>query len=264
MPDTRLTRGCHDQNVISIITPTRNRPKQLLRAVRSVQAQDYPDWEMIVVDDGDGSGLGAALELRDVQVHGLRNPGSGQTDARNAGLEIARGDVIALLDDDDWWEDAHHLHRVLNVLRDQSALIYRGGWLVVERDGIELQRLPYNLTASPSSLHFDNALLASGVAYPRAWHDQLGAFDSAVGHYWDWDWYLRVIRAGHALRAIPTPGIAIAVHADSHSSAAHQESRARDLRSLCAKHGLGEIPLKNHFTLVTTDPPRPLVALASD
>jgi glycosyltransferase involved in cell wall biosynthesis len=242
--------------VISIITPTHNRPQRLLRAIRSVQSQDYPDWEMIVVDDGDGSGLEAALALGDVQVYGLMNPGSGQTDARNAALGMTSGDVIALLDDDDWWEDAHHLHRVLSALRNGPALTYRGGWLVFERDGLELQRLPYTLTASPASLHHDNALLASGVAYPKVMHDQLGLFDPNLGHYWDWDWYLRVVRAGYALRPILTPGVAIAVHAGNASGPDQEISRTRDLRALCAKHGLGELPLKNHVSLVTTEQPR--------
>lgn len=221
------------------------------RALHSVLIQEHPDLEAIVVDDGAGDGVQAALELNDPRVSAFRNPGRGQTDARNAALESARGEVIALLDDDDWWEDAHHLHHVTGALGDGPALVYRGGWLVTERDGLELQRLPYSLRASVSNLHRDNAILASGVAYPRALHERLGLFDALVGHYWDWDWYLRVLDAGYGLREIPTPGVAIAIHASNESGALNTSDRQRDLRALCLKHGLGEIPLKNHLTLLT-------------
>jgi glycosyltransferase involved in cell wall biosynthesis len=240
--------------VISVIIPTKNRPKMMRRALQSVLRQEHPDLEVIVVDDGAGDGVEAALELEDPRVTAFCNPGRGQTDARNSALKRARGDVIALLDDDDWWEDAHHLHRVSRALRDGPALVYRGGWLVMERDGLELQRLPYNLRATVSSLHRDNALLASGVAYPRSLHDRLSLFDPHVGHYWDWDWYLRVVDAGYGLRAILTPGIAIAVHASNESSTSNTSGRERDLRTLCLKHNLGEIPLKNHLTLLTDGP----------
>ena len=73
---------------ISLITPTRNRADLLLRTIASVREQQLEDWELIVVDDGDGSGARAARALNDPRVRAFQNPGAGQVDARNAGLRM--------------------------------------------------------------------------------------------------------------------------------------------------------------------------------
>jgi hypothetical protein len=88
-------------------------------------------------------------------------------------------------------------------------------------------------------------------------HDWLGAFDASLGHYWDWDWYLRVTDLGVPLRRIAEPGVCIAVHPGNASSDRHTEIRARDLERLCAKHGLYGVELKNHLSLGLEQPRAP-------
>ncbi|RDI96705.1 glycosyltransferase [Meiothermus sp. QL-1] len=232
--------------MVSVIIPTHNRPRLLQRALRSLQLQLYPDWEAVVVDDGDGSGLEAAQGLCDPRIVAVRNPGRGQVEARNAGLARATGQVIALLDDDDWWQDPTHLHRVVRALRKEKGLVYRGGYLVYERDGLELKRIPFDSQATPESLRRDNLLLASGVAYPRGLHEELGPFDPEMADYWDWDWYLRVTQAGYPLIPLPGRGVAVSIHGANMSYAARLAERKKNLEKLCAKHGLSGIELKDH------------------
>lgn len=238
------------KQMVSILMPTQGRPELLRRALRSVQAQSYPHWEVLVADDGEGEGIEAALSLNDPRIRPFRNPGRGQVEARNAGLERASGEVIALLDDDDWWEDEYHLHRVLRALRSGPALVYRGGWLVQERGGIELERLPFDFAATPHSLRSDNTLLASAVAYPRRFHHELGNFDVGVADYWDWDWYLRVSGAGYLLVRLPGRGVAIAQHGANASYGTRLAERQANLDRLSAKHGLSGIVLKDHRSLL--------------
>lgn len=232
--------------MVSVLIPTYNRPQLLLRALRSLQLQLYPDWEAVVVDDGDGSGILAAHSLRDPRILGVRNEGKGQVHARNTGLAQASGKVIALLDDDDWWIDPTHLHRVVRALNAQAGLVYRGGYLVLERDGLELERIPFDFKASPHSLRTDNHLLATGAAYPRFFHDELGPFDPEMADYWDWDWYLRVTGAGHPLIQLPGRGVAVAMHGANMSYAARRLERQQNLDKLTSKHGLGRLQLKDH------------------
>lgn len=232
--------------MISVLIPTYNRPKLLLRALRSLQLQLYPDWEAVVVDDGDGSGILAAHNLRDPRILAVRNEGKGQVEARNTGLAHATAQIIALLDDDDWWLDPTHLHRVIRALKAQAGLVYRGGYLVLERDGLELQRIPFDFMASPLSLRRDNHLLASGVAYPRSLHDVLGPFDPEMTDYWDWDWYLRVTEASYPLIQLPGRGVAVSMHGGNMSYAARLAERQQNLDKLSSKHGLSGITLKDH------------------
>jgi len=211
-----------------------------------LQLQLFPDWEALVVDDGDGSGILAAHNLRDPRITGLRNEGKGQVDARNTGLAQASGQIIALLDDDDWLLEPTHLHRVVRALGAEPALAYRGGYLVYERDGLELERFPFDFRATPESLRQDNLLLASGVAYPRYFHQELGLFDPEMSDYWDWDWYLRVVAAGYPLLGLPGRGVAVSLHGANMSYSARLQERQRNLDKLAAKHGLSGVVLKDH------------------
>ncbi|THF87055.1 glycosyltransferase [Deinococcus sp. KSM4-11] len=236
----------------SIVTPTHLRPDLLLRTLASVQAQSLPDWEVLVIDDGDGSGIRAAATLEDGRIRAVPNTGTGQVAARNTGLRLARGRLIHLLDDDDRWEDDHHLATMQDTLGHQKALAHRAGWLVEEdvtpTGWTERRRRPFNPPTTADSLRRDNTLLVSGVAYPAALHAELGLFDEQVGHYWDWDWWLRVT-ARYSLLEAPGLGVLMSWRGSNSSSDPAAPSRVRDLRRLCTKHDLGELPSKNHDTV---------------
>ena len=87
---------------VSVITPTRNRADLLVHAIESVRAQTLEAWELIVVDDGSTDHTAEAVRgIGDPRVVYLRSTGSGCSAARNLGMQRARGEFIAFLDDDD-------------------------------------------------------------------------------------------------------------------------------------------------------------------
>ncbi|HEX5138140.1 MAG TPA: glycosyltransferase family A protein, partial [Planctomycetota bacterium] len=88
----------------TILTATRGRPGVLREALRSSLAQDFTDFEHIVVDDGsdDDGARRVVEELKDPRIRLLRLDASrGPAGARNKGLAEARGEICAVLDDDD-------------------------------------------------------------------------------------------------------------------------------------------------------------------
>ncbi len=91
----------------SVIIPTYNRPVMLKRAVESVRAQSYEDFELIIVDDGSEDTVGEFIKGlsndKTTSVHMENNSGSAA--ARNAGLDQAQGSYIAFLDDDDEYQN---------------------------------------------------------------------------------------------------------------------------------------------------------------
>src|SRR5205085_840284 len=162
---------------LTVIIPTFRRPEFLTRALGSVLAQDWQRWEALVVDDGDGEGIEAALRLADPRIAAVANEGRGQVDARSTGLDRARGDIVCWLDDDDWWEDAGHLSLLAAAAAGQNgSFFFRGGWIVQEPDG---RREVFDHDTSAESLRQNNTILTSSLAYRRAVHARLGPLDRA-------------------------------------------------------------------------------------
>jgi glycosyltransferase involved in cell wall biosynthesis len=90
---------------VSAVIPTRNRPEIVCRAVRSALCQTYKNLEIVVVVDGPNPSTAealAALQEPRLRVMTLTIPVGG-SEARNIGVRAARGEWIALLDDDDEW-----------------------------------------------------------------------------------------------------------------------------------------------------------------
>lgn len=92
---------------VSVVLPTYNRAHCLERSVASVLAQDYADWELILVDDGSTDGT-AAVRARLSRQLGSRYrelvlPNAGVSAARNRGIALASGEFVAYLDSDDVW-----------------------------------------------------------------------------------------------------------------------------------------------------------------
>jgi glycosyltransferase involved in cell wall biosynthesis len=94
--------------LVSIILPTYNREDTIRRAIASVQAQTFSDWELIVVDDGSSDGTVALIEGCDPRLKLIRQQNQGTAGARNTALRASSGAYIAFLDSDDEWLP-HHL-----------------------------------------------------------------------------------------------------------------------------------------------------------
>ena len=97
-----------NKSVVSCIIPTRNRADLLKRAIESVIRQSYENLEIIVVNDASEDETDALIEKymnKERRIKYIRNPiPMGESGARNVGIEMATGDFIALLDDDDQWK----------------------------------------------------------------------------------------------------------------------------------------------------------------
>lgn len=90
------------QPLVSVITPTYNRAKVVLNAIKSVQAQTYQNWEHIIVDDGSTDDTWQSIEkIKDPRVCYLYKKNGGPTKARNFGIKSARGKWVMYLDSDD-------------------------------------------------------------------------------------------------------------------------------------------------------------------
>ena len=89
---------------VSVIVPLFNKAPYIERALSSVAAQTYRDFELIVVDDGStDEGPRIVEAFNDLPIHLIRQENAGPGAARNRGLELAQGELVAFLDADDEW-----------------------------------------------------------------------------------------------------------------------------------------------------------------
>lgn len=191
--------GAHDPvvetDLISVITPTHKRPERLRQAIDSVLAQRYPTWELVVIDDGSDSGKAVVSEIDDDRISYLQIPHGGPCAARNVGLEVARGSLIAYLDDDNrldpGWLHAvarafatHPEHRVLygaRVIDDVQRVhgLAAGGWPWMQFNPFDRAALEHGNIA-------DMGVIAHRAGVPGA------HFDESFWECGDWDFLLSI------------------------------------------------------------------------
>lgn len=96
-----------ERKLISVIVPVYNIKEYLPRCVASIQAQTYPELEIILVDDGSDDGTGELCEKlaeKDPRIHVYHKENGGSSSARNLGISRARGDYLGFVDSDDYIE----------------------------------------------------------------------------------------------------------------------------------------------------------------
>lgn len=90
--------------IFTVVIPSYNREKVVVRAINSVLNQTFQDFEIIVVDDGSKDNTEATIKgVNDSRVMYIRQENAGACVARNTGIQNARGKYVSFLDSDDVW-----------------------------------------------------------------------------------------------------------------------------------------------------------------
>jgi len=92
------------RHTVSVIIPYYRASQTIARAVESVLAQTFRPHEILIVDDGSPDDAASATKEFGSSVTLIRKPNGGAASARNLGIEHAKGEWIAFLDADDYWE----------------------------------------------------------------------------------------------------------------------------------------------------------------
>lgn len=86
---------------VSVIMPLYNKRPYVLRSIESVRNQTWPDWELIIVDDGSSDGSPDMVPRGDARIKLMSQPNRGPAAARNRAVRAASGDYLAFIDADD-------------------------------------------------------------------------------------------------------------------------------------------------------------------
>ncbi len=170
---------------VSVITPVYNGARTIARAIDSVLAQSFADFEILVVDDGSSDETLAVLEGYGDRITVLKQAHKQQAIARNLAAKNARGEFIAFLDADDSWL-AEKLARCVEVLeRDPRCVLVYSNLIAVSVDGAELpiEMTPAPVAHAPSMDELLTRLwpiVPSSVVMRREVFDRIGGFSPAI------------------------------------------------------------------------------------
>jgi glycosyltransferase involved in cell wall biosynthesis len=196
---------------VSVVIPTYNRARDLRRALASVVAQSWRDWEIIVVDNESEDETQRVVEdFREARIKFLsvRNHGVIAM-SRNRGVSAAVGEYVAFLDSDDWWLP-RKLELCVAALDRGADVVYHD--LYLARSASAMPRLRRAATWSLSSPVFNdllergNALVTSGVVVRRSKLLEAGGLseDPRVASWEDYDCWLRLARVTERFHRLET------------------------------------------------------------
>jgi len=188
---------------VNILMATWNRAGLLGAAIRSVLEQSFEDWELIIADDGSTDntpevvGKWQKREARIVYLRSEKNEGISKN--YNKGLRSARGEYVAMLDDDDPWSDKEKLRKQIEFLDKHREYVgCGGGVIVVDKNKKELYRYfkPETDTEIRKYMLFSNPMANSTTMFRRAAGEQVGWYDESTRYSGDRDFWLKMGTAG--------------------------------------------------------------------
>ena len=192
---------------VSVIIPTFNRARRVVRAITSVLYQTYRDFEIIVVDDGSTDATDETITPLRPYIKYLTHPvNSGVSTARNTGIQASRSPLIAFLDSDDYWLPEKLAIQVDFFNRYPEALACQTEELWI-RHGRRIN--PRKKHQKPSGDIFAPSLKLclvspSAVMVRRLLFDEVGLFDPDLPACEDYDLWLR-ISCLHPIHLIKKP-----------------------------------------------------------
>ena len=184
---------------VSVLMLTYNRPQFIGPAIESVLAQRLKDWELVVVHDGPNEeiqGIMAEWEKRDPRIRYFHRPVAGNIgEASNFGIHQARGNYIAVLDDDDLWASPYKLTRQTDFLDRHPEYVGCGSGVIVV-DTSEHEQMRYLKPERDEDIK-RRALIANPIAhssaiYRRAAALEAGGYDETLAGFQDWDLWLKL------------------------------------------------------------------------
>lgn len=191
---------------ISVILPTYNGTNYIVEAVESVLAQTFNEFELIVVDDGSTHDIQQVLEkyIQENDLTYVRTENKGPGAARNLGSQMAKGEYLAFIDDDDIWQ-ADKLQKQFDLLNQNPSAVacYTDAYTILpdgvygkERRSLETGKLWEGKVLS--HLIFTNFIPLSSTVVRKSVFERMGKFSEIQELFLveDYDLWLRFAAVG--------------------------------------------------------------------
>lgn len=199
------SRAVDGEPLVSIVMAAWNRESVIFRAIDSVLEQTYPNWELVVVDDGSTDSTAEVVRAyarEDERIRLVQGDHGGVSRARNLGIEAVHGELIAFLDTDNVWLPRFLELSVKTFLAEPDIQGAYAGMRLSAADGT----LTYlGAQVSVAELAKGNAVDMNTLVLRASVVDEVGGFDTTMKRWVDYDLVLRVAAVGE-LRYMPFIG----------------------------------------------------------
>jgi glycosyltransferase involved in cell wall biosynthesis len=184
----------------SIIIPSYNQGHFIKQTIDSILSQSYKNVDVLVIDGGSTDNTVDVLKTYDDKIFWISEKDRGQTHAINKGLAIAKGDIIAYLNSDDYYlEDI--LKKVATVFEtDKEVLWLTGDYLIVDEKGKTIQSLIgkyksfFRNKLSFNLLSVLNPINQPSTFFSKKMIDLVGDFNEELHYTMDYEYWLRAIK----------------------------------------------------------------------
>lgn len=177
----------------SIVIPTYNRERIVLNALKSITAQTFNDFEVIIVDDGSTDATAEVIQaLNDPKIKYFKTENCGVAHARNYGIKKASGSYITFLDSDDLLEN-FHFQTAFNIISENGSpeIIHLNfKWGIENRSNAKENKLPNKLPDDifkSCSLHVNCLFIRSDIAKSNLFNESRELMFAE-----DWDFFMKL------------------------------------------------------------------------
>lgn len=181
---------------VSIVVAVYNGERYLAQALRSIEAQTYTDWEVLLCDDGstDDSDQIIREACDDSKFRALPGEHEGVAGARNRGLKAARGELVAFLDQDDRWTPQKLERQVAALTRREDAGFSLARQRVFVDDPADWPPwAPREWTQEDMLVYIPGVLMARRELFEES---KVGLFDTSYVNTSDSDWIFHATDLG--------------------------------------------------------------------
>lgn len=190
------------KNKVTIYVPSKNRVDLLKRAVDSVQAQTYTNWELIVVNDASTDGTYQYLEdIKSSKIKVIHQPESqGACVARNLAINSATGDFVTGLDDDDYFE-TNRLQLFIDGWKakpENVSVLFAGRKHI--KDGVFIREKTNSFDIVKRKDLFIKNFIGNQVFTPVENMRKIGGFDTNLRMWQDLECWLRLLNVSDAMQ----------------------------------------------------------------
>ena len=197
---------------LAVVVPVFNGAHHVREARASIEAQQYPGIEVIVVDDGSTDDTATIVDEPGFATTVIHQDNSGPAAARNRGIEASTADLLAFLDADDLWPAGKLALQVGALQREAELDVVLGRIKFVGLDGAPMPAVDFEdpIEHTVASVHL------GGAVFRRRAFERVGPFDESLRFSEDHDWFLRAREQQLTMRLLPDVTLVYRFHEQEH------------------------------------------------